>query len=62
MLKKFPLDKINVTKYALFFVCVSPKSSQFYFYFGILMQAEAQGSSLLTYVWDFSFLIPSRFY
>ena len=31
MLDKFPLDKINVTKNAVFFSFTSSSSSQFYF-------------------------------
>ena len=45
MLKIFPLDKINVTKNALFFLSRAP-THQFYFQFAILIRAKAQGSSL----------------
>ena len=41
MLEKFPSDKGNVTKNALFFSFVSSNSSQFYFGFTILIQSEA---------------------
>ena len=40
MLKKFPSDKINVTKIAILFL--SRDSLQFYFYLVILIRAEAQ--------------------
>ena len=57
---EIPLDKINVTKNALFFV--SSNSSQFYFLLAILERAEAQLSYLRNSVWDFAFSIPSCFY
>ena len=45
-----------------YFSFASSNSSQFYFEFAILIWAEAQGSSLKNYLWDFPFLIPFPFY
>ena len=42
ILKKFPSDKLNCAKNALFFSFASSNSSQFCFYFAILIWAEAQ--------------------
>ena len=49
MLKKFPSDKMNVTKNALFFLSRAPTHTQ------------GQGLSLKICVWDFPLSIPSRF-
>ena len=53
MLKKFPLDKTNGTKYVFFFSFASSNWSQFYFEFAILMWGETQmcvGFSIFDYV------------
>ena len=43
------------------FSFTSSNSSQFYFYFAILIRPEAQGLSLWNGVWDFPFSILFRF-
>ena len=40
MLKKFPSNKINFTKNALFFLLQAPTSSQYYFQLVILVSTE----------------------
>ena len=63
MLKKFPSDKINGTKNALFFLLRAPTHYGFTFNLRFLaISAEAQGPSLQNCVLDFPFLIPFRFY
>ena len=46
MLKKFPSDKKKRHKKCNLFSFASPNTSQFYFYFAILIRAEVHCSSL----------------
>ena len=59
MLKKISSEKINVTKNDPFFF----REIQLIIVLLLIrnsMRAEAQGSSLKNYMWDFPYLIPSR--
>ena len=62
MLKKFPSDKINVTKNALIFLSRAPTHPSFTFKLQFLYELKAQGLSLKKCVWDFLFSIPPCFY
>ena len=61
ILKKFPSDKVNGTKNALFF-SREPHLITVLFWLGILIWAEAKGFSLKNCEWDFPFSISFHFF
>ena len=61
MSKKFPSGNISVTKNALFFISRAPTHHSFTFNSQFPYELKHK-NRLSKSVWDFSFLIPSRFY
>ena len=61
MLKKFPSDKINVTKNALFYLSRAPTHHSFTFNLQFLQELKHRDLLSKT-VEDFPFSIPFRFY
>ena len=61
MLKKNPLDEINGTKHALFFISRAPTNHSFTFNLRFLYELKHKFRLSKT-VWDFPFSIPFRFY
>ena len=62
ILKKFPSDKLNCAKNALFFPSRAPTHHSFAFTLRFLYELKRNVSLSKTGFWDFPFWIPFRFY